>query len=190
MKCVPDYLEKYAYDTNATRDTVSFGLKCTCGCQSFDLLKNVYTAEEERLACEYEKSLHGVGWHSIFGGIDENGNHYSYIKILGLFKKHVKIPKAPYFVGVEVIKAVCEKCQNEIIVFDSRLHGLSSISDTTEEKQDYIPHFDIENKQTGKVVIVLEQDGNEGNEPQMFTGIRIYVETDCKKRLFYSQETD
>ena len=38
MKCVPDYLEKYAYDISSKKDKVTFKLKCTCGCQSFDVL--------------------------------------------------------------------------------------------------------------------------------------------------------
>ena len=190
MKCVPDYLEKYAYDISTKKDKVTFKLKCTCGCQSFDVIKNHYTAEEVRLVFEYEKSLPRTGGHSIYGGIDANGNHYSYIKILGLFKKYVKLPKAPYFVGIEVIKAVCNNCKNEIICFDSRLHGLSSISDISEEKRNYLPHFDTGDGKSGKVVMVLEQDGNEENEPQLFTGIQIYIDAGNKRRLFYDQETD
>ena len=51
-------------------------------------------------------------------------------------------------------------------------------------------YIDIGDGKSGKVVMVLEQDGNEENEPQLFTGIQIYIDAGNKRRLFYGQETD
>ena len=106
----------------------------------------------------------------------------------------VQIPPIPGSPGIPVNfsgrSAVCKNCKNEIICFDSRLHGLSSISDISEEERNYLPHFDTGDGKSGKVIMVLDQDGNEENEPQLFTGIQIYIDTGNKRRLFYDQETD
>ncbi len=187
---VPNHLKKYAYDVNTSQDTVSFRLKCNCGCKDFDLLKNTYTAEEERSVHAYEKSLPKTGWHAVYGGIDANGNRYTYIKILGLFKKHVRFPEAPYFVGIEVMKAVCKNCKKEIILFDNRMHGSSSVKGISEDKMNYLPYFDDGKKKPGKVIVVLDCDEAEEADPNMFTRIRVYSITDQRKSLFYEQETD
>lgn len=148
----PDYLKQYASEQMQKGNLLSFRLKCSCGCELFTILENSYTNEETRRIKEYEDSIPKTGLHTIYGGLDSNGNPYQYIRILGIFKKHITFPQIPVFMGVNVVKAICSHCQREILLFDSRYHGYDAMISDNKEVKKYIPVF----KQRGNIAYGIE----------------------------------
>lgn len=203
MVPLPEYLKQYALEKKQKGNRCSFKVKCTCGCETFTVLKKNYTNDEKQLIKEYEASIPNTGWHTIHGGIDSNGNPYSYIRILGIFRKYVKFPAPPIFMEIDVIKAKCALCQNEIVLFDSRYHGYNGMTFNDEEVKKYIPHFKQRGNKLYHIEITIE------NEPSLeafnevigeqcsldfysnsFSWIGIYgLDENGKKKLLYDFET-
>ncbi|MBR3974653.1 MAG: hypothetical protein IKJ88_02210 [Clostridia bacterium] len=153
---VPDYLKQYAVAEEQKGNLLSFNLRCTCGCESFSVLEKSYTDEEKRIVKAYERKFPSTGLHSIYGGTDSDGKPYSYIKIAGLFKKRIELPRTPVFMNIDIIKAVCPQCLNEIVVFDSRYYGYDAmIMDKVAEKE-YNLHFSSINKSLYNIKVSVE----------------------------------
>lgn len=161
MTPVPDYLKQYAINTKQRGNSLSFTLKCSCGCDTFSVMEKDYTDDEKRIISEYEKSIPNIGFHSLYGGVDSDGKPYSYIKILGIFKKPITFPEAPVFMQFDVIKAICPKCQKEIVIFDSRHHGYDGMISDDEEMKKYILHFKQKGTEPCKIEVTVE------NEPSL-----------------------
>ena len=146
MIAVPDYIKPYADNVKIKNNKVAFSVKCSCGCESFRLLRNIYTDEEDRQIAECDRiNDKKVGWHTIYGGLDKDGKPYQYIKILGIIKKYFEWEVQPLCANIKVVKAICTSCENEIVVFDNRFHGYDS-ENTTKEELDYAPHFSEKSK--------------------------------------------
>ena len=189
MAAVPDYLAPYAYNIRTTRQTVAFDIQCTCGCASFGLLQNSRTEEEIRALEKYEQSKPRTGWHTLHGGIDQNGKPYLYIRKLFFFKKYIEWPTEPFFVKIKIVKAICESCKKEIILFDSRSNG-GDPRETTEEEAAYEPYFENSISQYCGVSVKLEQPESEDIGPDHFSWIGIYKKDGNKKTIFFDEETD
>ena len=54
---VPAYLNSYANNVNVRKNLINFSLRCNCGCESFWLLKNTYTDEENKQIEEFVVSM-------------------------------------------------------------------------------------------------------------------------------------
>lgn len=200
---IPEYLKQYASAEKRAGNRLSFRLQCTCGCDTFALWKNSYTEEEQRSIHEYEDSFPHIGGHALYGRIDSEGKPYHYIKILGIFKKKIQIPSPPVFMGICVIRAVCPRCEHEIVLFDSRCHGYDGMNAACEETRIYTPHFKQVGNGSHGIEIAVE------NEPSLeafcdaagqkcsqefysnaFGRICIRtVDAHGKKKLFYDMET-
>ena len=157
----PDYLKQYAIEQKQKGNQLSFKLKCKCGCEMFTIFEKNYTNDEKRRISEYENKIPNIGMHSVYGGIDSNGKPYNYIKILGIFKKHITFPQMPVYMEVDVIKATCSQCQEEIVLFDSRYYGYEEMISNDEEAKKYIPHFKPINRKLYGIEITIE------NEPSL-----------------------
>ena len=65
---VPAYLNSYANNVEVRKNLINFSLRCNCGCESFWLLKNTYTDEENKQIEEVRRiNDKKVGWHTIHG---------------------------------------------------------------------------------------------------------------------------
>ena len=188
MTGVPDYISLFAYDIKTKKDEVSFRVQCACGCRTFALLKNTFSAEEKSILDEYEKALPQVRRHTVYGGIGEDGQPYHYIRRFFFFKKYLKFPPPPFFANIRTVKAVCESCKKEIVLFDSRLHGYNSMEVSEEERQ-YVPSFDEQKTDHCGVSVTLEQPEDEALDARYFSGIRIDKTTGGKKLEFFKAET-
>lgn len=199
----PDYLKQYATEQKQKGNQLSFKLKCSCGCDTFTILEKIYTHDEKRLISEYENKIPNTGWHSIYGGLDSNKKPCSYIKILGIFKKHITFPQTPVFMKVNVIKATCSQCQKEIVLFDSRYYGYEGMMSNDAEAKKYIPHFKPKGPKLHGIEVTIENEPsleafNEvWNEPcslafysNSFSWIRIRgLDEKGKKLLLFDFET-
>ena len=185
---VPAYMKQYANNVKVKKEIIQFSLRCNCGCDSFRLIRNNYTDDENKQIEESNRiNDKKVGWHTIYGGLDKDGKPYSYIKILGIFKKYFEWEPLPLCANIKVVKAICVSCGKEIIVFDNRLHGCDSI-DVTKEALEYIPHFDGNSKKKEcKVSIEIEQS-EENNDSNLFSNIMIY-EVRNEKKIYFEMET-
>ena len=188
MVAVPAYLAPFANNIRTTKEAVSFDIKCTCGCISFRLVQNSYTAEEKKILEECEQRQPNTGWHTIYGGIDKDGKPCSYIRRLFFLKKHIKFAPEPFFANIKVVKAICESCQKDIVLFDSRLNGYDS-QESTEEELKYTPYFKSSTSQCCGVSVKLEQFEEEDTDPNHFSWIRIYKKNGNTKKVFFDEET-
>lgn len=200
---IPDYLREYASEGKQKGNRLYFSLRCPCGCEAFCLSENTYSEDEKILAKKYEKSLPDFGFHSIYGGTDSDGKPYSYIKILGLFRKRITFPDIPVFMRMNVIKALCSQCRKEIILFDSRYHGCNGMTSEDEEARNYQPLFSQRNNKPHGIIVAVENepsleafnDAINGQYPyevyaDSFIGISIYsTEENGRKKLLYDFET-
>lgn len=158
---IPEYLKQYAIEPKQKDNHISFKLRCSCGGETFHVLEKDYTNDEKILIKEYKESIPNTGWHTIYGGLDANGKPYQYIKVLGVFKKQITLPQAPVFMDVNVIKAICPKCQKEIVLFDSRYHGYEGMTSPDEEAKKYIPHYKQRDNKLYQIKVAVE------NEPSL-----------------------
>jgi hypothetical protein len=200
---IPDYLKQYAVGKKQKGSRLSFKLKCTCGCEKFIIWEKEYTDDEKHLIQEYEDKIPHTGWHSIYGGLDTEGKPYSYIKYFGIFKKRVDFPQIPVCMNMNVIKAVCLQCQNDVVLFDSRTHGYDGMTSDHTEERNCIPHFKQRGNTPYSVEVAIENQPsleafNEMMEEQhsfafysnSFTSIRICgLGAKGKKELLYDIET-
>ena len=186
---VPAYINSFANNVRIEKNFIRFSLRCNCGCELFWLIKNNYTDEESRQIEESERiNDKKVGWHTIYGGIDNAGKPYQYYKILGIFKKYFEWEPEPLCAGIKVIKAICVSCKNEFVVFDNRFNGYDSMF-TESEALDYIPHFDnVLKEKECNVTIEIELD-EESNDVNLFSSINIYAESNGKRKVFFQMET-
>ena len=185
---VPDYISPYAHDIRTAKDGVSFGIQCTCGCRTLALLKNTFSAEEKRILDEYEKSLPDIKRHTVRGGVGEDGKPYLCIRRLFFFRKYIEFPPAPYFANIRTVKAVCEACNQEIVIFDSRLHGYDSM-EASEEELRYVPYYSGRKTEYCHVSVKLEQLEDEDLDARYFTGIGICKTAGGKKKNYFEAET-
>ncbi len=186
MIAVPEYLKPYADDVRIRKDGVTFSLRCPCGCDSFLLLKNGPSKDEKKRLREYNDRLAGIGRHTLYEGTDRNGKSYSYIRILGIFKKHIDAGEEPLSQRIKAVKAECASCRRQIDIFDSRKHGFDS-KFATEEEQRYDLHFPQAKDDPCKVSLKVEE--NEKDDPLHFSRITVWKENNGKKKRFFGQQT-
>ena len=155
---VPDYLKRYASNPIQKGNRLSFEVMCSCGCKLFHIFKINYSDDEKRLIEEYQKRLPRIGLHSVYGGWDAKGHHYQYIKILGIFKKKLEFPIPPIFESINISKVVCSKCQNEIILFDSRYHGYDAMNFDDKAAKKYELDFRVRDREIYGVEVVVENE--------------------------------
>ena len=210
MVPVPAYLRNHAQLIKANKKWTTFSFSCTCGCDTFVLYRNVYTADEEQAMKPYYDAL----IHSCTGGlastctIDEDGtvHHWRLLTPAGLdgTKEEGFIPERPFFAGISVMKIQCTHCGAEHVIFDSRCHGYDAMTSVqTEEERNYTPQFRKKCKSPSAIEIKVENDpsrevfnGNTGlsfDEAQYsnaFSWIKIYaVNVDGKRRMIFEHET-
>ena len=160
MLPVPEYLKPYAIEQKQKGNQLSFSLKCSCGCERFSVLEINHTEEEKRLIREYENQATKTGWHSIYGGLDSEGKPYSYIKVLGIFKKAIEFPQRPEFMDVHVVKAACLHCRKEITLFDSRYHGYDAMVSGDAKANEYSPQFKARNAKRYHIEVRIESEAS------------------------------
>jgi len=188
MIAVPAYLAPFAENISTAKETVSFDIRCTCGCASFQLVKNSHTAEEKKALEEYEQKLPKTGWHTIYGGINQDGKPYAYIRKLFFFRKYIEFPAEPFFANIKIVKAICESCKKEIILFDSRMNGYDS-QESLQDEFAYDPYFKESEPQGSGISVKILQFKDEHIDPNHFSSIRIHKKNGNKKTVFFDEET-
>lgn len=114
--------------------TTTFQLKCSCGNKRFLLSKSVNDDKDDKFD-QYWKSLK-VPIFSTITARDKNGEMYFYgttffgIKV-GKF--YVKDMRKTYF--SHVVKAKCEHCGKEIVLFDSKCYGYDALAEEEDAKE-------------------------------------------------------
>lgn len=95
--------------------------------------------------------------------LDENGV-WHYWKILsadGSQREEVFMPEQPAFAKVQVIKSVCGKCNQERIIFDSRIHGYDGVmSEHSLYELEYRPQYKLKTKKSLKIQVTIENDNS------------------------------
>lgn len=159
---VPEYLSYIAVFINNKKDCVNFSIQCPCGCNTFFVYENELTKEEKKEAKPFYDAmlyLHGNDGYGCSITVDENGTRHFW-KLLSpdkSKKEEVHIPPKPLYAGIVVIKAKCENCGREHILFDNRIHGYDGM--TSDKTTDVLAHkllFKQKSKHSFSITIKLE----------------------------------
>lgn len=161
MALVPEHLAKNACNISAKPGEVSFGVRCTCGCDTFYMYENYLSVEEkaelERYGKELVKVLKPGRKYTVTKDPDGAVHHWRICWPFGK-KKEVFPPKAPDFDELNVLKAECSVCGEMILLFDSRLHGYDAVTCSEYRSADYVPQFKRKKKTAVRLEIRLEND--------------------------------
>ena len=110
----------------------------------------------------------------------------------------------PWFSGIEVIKARCPICGNEIVLFDNRSCGYDGLTeDHTEEYMAYQPHFKLKGSSPVRIEVTIENDPSldafreatgmdctEEYYSNAFSWIQIHgINEEGKRKKFFDSET-
>ena len=203
---IPMYLKHLAYEANEKKNSVSFKIKCDCGCNEFDFYKKILSTEDEENKKRYEellKKYKGMAYS------DKEGNFWFCSKsFLGIGKKKIKLTRKEFeeLISYErkVFKAKCINCGQEYILFDSQLNGYDAVVDLVEkndaistelffkrfEKDSMICEITIRNT-VGYEEFMQEFKGKGSFElyTNAFADIKIAVIKDGKKKTIFTAET-
>lgn len=159
---IPEYLSYISIFGYSKKDYVNFSIKCPCGCNTFFIYENELTKEEKKEVKPFYDAmlyLHGNDGYGCSITVDENGTRHFW-KILSpdkSKKEEVYLPPKPLYAGIVVIKAKCESCGREHILFDNRFHGYDGM--TSDKTADVLAHklfFKQKSKQSFSVTIKVE----------------------------------
>ena len=164
---IPNYLKHIAVFDKFKSNWTYFSIKCTCGCDRFEVYESCLNKEEKALEKPYvDALLEWYGWENKSKCVtkDEDGTFHRwrlYEPSKGLQGKHeeIIIPERPFFSGIVVIKVKCAECGKEHIIFDNRLHGYDGMTgEETKEALEYEPHFKRKCKDIVSLCIKIEND--------------------------------
>lgn len=206
---LPEYLKSISTNVKEKKQSVSFNLICDCGCEKFQLLRNIKTPEENKKQKELDDLL--KKYNGNFYG-DTNGHIVLTTRgFLGLFKK--KLVCDPSIVPFDLIiyKVKCQNCGKEYIIFNNTLHGYDGYVDILDGKNNHeninpdfklLRDFKNDNYYKIKVKIINSIPYNEFLEElsdipnitpedysNAFSSISIYIEKDDKLKNVFSCET-
>ena len=205
---IPYHLRHLAKLESDKENTITVSIHCICGNDTFYVYENCFTKEEEALMKPYYDALEylAVGGYASTTTKDKDGtiHHWKLWDEKGNRKEEVTMPEQPYFVGVQVIKAVCAKCNEEHIIFDDRVNGYNGmVSDKEKKVIEYMPHFKRKNRLPHRILIWIENDESlekfnrntlmnydEKSYSDSYSWISIYgINEIGKKRKLYDIET-
>lgn len=139
MDMVPVYLKEIAYNCVQKKKSVIFDLKCTCGNETFKLMKGK-TNELKKREEQWDKYWKKYRFIPIlaFGDAIErkSGKRYWF----GRTFFDIRIGKfytddSPAVMDLCVVKAICSNCGKEHILFDNRNHGYDTLSEIVDTQR-------------------------------------------------------
>lgn len=159
---IPEHLEKFSKLKDTNENTITFSLKCKCGNDRFMIMNNYLTKKEKALEKPYYDAL-TILLKTPYGNtttIDERGNihHWKNLSADGKQRQEVIVPERPYFSGITVVKAVCQSCGKEIVIFDSKVNGYDGMTSNNEEHKNYTPNFKQKGKTLYQIEVKIEND--------------------------------
>lgn len=165
MVPIPAYIRAISQFIKAKENLTFFSVSCPCGCNRFYIYQNALTPEEKTAMKPWADAaldLYG-GKYGAGSTVDENGIRHKWklLSPLGLKGEKIEIvlPEKPYFSGISVIKAVCEKCGEEFVLFDSRSHGYDGKTEKSSDLEiSFCPHFKQKVKEPVSIEIKIENE--------------------------------
>ena len=139
MDILPAHLREIAHNAIKRKENLCFDLKCTCGNETFKIMKGK-THEEKQFEEEWNNYWKKYRFVPIFSFADsterKSGKRYTYgntffgIRVGKLYDEDLHFVK-----DLCVVKAVCPNCSKEFVLFDNRKHGYDALSDILDEQQ-------------------------------------------------------
>ena len=206
---IPAYLQPYAADADVGKHAATFLVKCSCGCDTLQLMSRAETSAEKDAA---EK------WQGYTLRYDVDKDQYYMEKGQLLFKKKelVSEHEAALLQPPTIIKARCLSCGKDILLFDDTQHGYDASCPSkkdTSSPEDSEPQGDMVCEflsVPGKVTVALEydvsfnafvkdaedtydddfdEDHAETYYDLAFSSIEIKVEADGRRKTVFAQNT-
>ena len=153
---VPTYLKPFAANAVIGKHTVSFQVRCSCGCETLQLTHRTPTPAEIAAA---EK------WQGYTTNYDYKKDQW-YMQKGKLFakkKEYISEDEAMLLHPNTVVRAVCTACGKEILLFDEVEHGYDS-SDPRKPDPDFVDDEPLDEaiyvplSAPGKVSVMLKYD--------------------------------
>ncbi|MDR2090325.1 MAG: hypothetical protein LBP62_01525 [Clostridiales bacterium] len=218
---IPQYLRQIGVFRSAKDENLTFSIRCTCGGETFTLLKNVpkkaklSKEDREKVSAtkkwerEFYKRIAGLPFRcSISDQCLEDGGRKITVsrrsKNGGIYETHT-FKKGGIPLGFNemnalcpedytvIIKAVCDRCKKEHLIFDSRVHGCDAAENDKKDLEEYL--FKTRNERVTVEISIknywdfedVEGNGNEGftagGYSDMFNYISIRAVTADGKKL-------
>ena len=199
-------LRNIAYEPCEKQNTVSFKIKCDCGCKQFYLYKRILDNKDRKDKEQYETLLKKYNGSSYS---DKEGNLWLCSKSFWGFKrKKIKLTRSEFKELIsydrKIIKVRCVSCEKEHILFDSKYNGYDAVVDLLEEKSDIEKKllFKLFSKDVVSCEIILRNTvgyeefmeefkgvGTFEMYTNAFSDIKIIAIKDGKKKTVFTAET-
>lgn len=162
-------------------------LVCPCGCNTFFLFRREKSPEEKMEEAIASNRLHDDYWP--FGPViakDEAGKTVVRNEFLGFrWKERPFSDYQPTVMSFQYVSAKCEKCGNEIVLFDERFGPLNKYGSSL--KFGNLGKIKwTETASEVEIIVDCDECDNDGLE---FGRLRIYKVFGKTKRLFFDYET-
>lgn len=164
---IPSYLRQIAVPLKMNDAISLFSVKCTCGCEYFQVYTNCLSKQEVALKKAYFDAEDAFFSDGLFENFtkDRRGR-FHYWRFLEPEKgwngklEEVVLPEYPFFLDIRVVKAKCAACGEEHLIFDSRIHGYDSVAaqKITDRDMAYKPHFRRKGKEPVKINVMLSNE--------------------------------
>lgn len=199
---VPMHLRDCTKIKKESEDTIFLQVMCSCGCSTFYLLENLLDVEEKNIITAYEKRL--GSWRNIENYTDPITKIRYLVtrNILGKICDKIPISEIQDIKRTHIIRAKCNKCGKEKVIYDSRYHGYDAIVadehffSTSKEYQ-----YGLMQKKPMEVEIKIRNDLTydefceevadkfSKEYPNAFSSIEVYVIMNGKKKKVFEEET-
>ena len=139
MDILPAHLREIAHNPIQRKKSLCFDLKCTCGNETFKIMKG--KTHEEKQSDEkwnnYWKKYRFVPIFSFTSTIErESKKVYFYgSTFFGIRVGKLYVEDLHFVKDLCVVKAVCPNCSKEFVLFDNRKHGYDALSDILDAQE-------------------------------------------------------
>lgn len=162
---IPQNLKEISKIKKAGRQELELLIFCSCGSDTFNVLKNKIkkTREQKSAEKEYNDFVESCGFRSHNIGPLENGEIYAYRKnFFGKIIDQVNLSEIRSIDNTKIVKIKCCSCGREFTVFDNRLNGYDSIEyDKVKIKQEYKYQQVKINKEIAKLRLLISIGNDE-----------------------------
>lgn len=175
---IPAYLVPVSRGTEAGPEGARLDCVCPCGGEDFFLLHRELTLEEAKAYLPYYRAMERIAESSkAVCTVDAEGRrHYRLLTSLGEAGpvEELTLPELPAHASITMAKACCTRCGQELLLYDSRLHGRHARPETADPALlAYAPTLVRQGQYAGPLEIRLTYAPEDTGCPEAFRTITI-----------------
>lgn len=175
---VPEHLVSFVRAIEEVPMCTRLACVCPCGGEDFFLLHRELTLEEAKAYLPYYRAMERIAESSkAVCTVDAEGRrHYRLLTPLGEAGpvEELTLPELPAHASITMAKACCARCGQELLLYDSRLHGRHARPETEDPALlSYVPALVRQRQNAGLLEIRLTYAPEDAGCPEAFRTITI-----------------